>query len=158
VKCRTNTRSRWSNDARAIDARVQRAVRAVSAQRATPLDESGWLLFGYSQGALRAELLLSRYPERYVGGVLAGGPRAPKPGSLARVGRVVLMAGSHDVRGHLIRATEELTSEGVAAQFVMLPEARHGEYGPEAERAVGGALAWLIASASFTPEVQALQE
>jgi predicted esterase len=164
VRCKGSSRTKWSVHPAVIDARLQRAVQEVGARRAAPLRSDGWLVMGYSEGALRAEALLTRFPDRYVGGLLAGGPRAPRDGSMSRARRVVLMAGSLDARNHLIAAAEDLSRRGVTARFDLLPGARHGEYGVEAERIVGAALSWVLEGAqpvesaqSFTGEGLPLQ-
>src|SRR5690606_31600613 len=113
------------------------------------LAASGWIVFGYSEGALRAEALLARYPERYAAGVLGGGPRAPRPGTLDRASSVLLLGGALDARAHLERAAEDLAARGRRVRFEVLPGARHGEYGPEAERVVGGGLRWILAAPPF---------
>jgi predicted esterase len=163
VRCKTSPRSQWSVSASAIDERLRRVVAAASARRVAagvaPLRETGWLVFGYSQGALRAEVLLARFPDRYAAGVLAAGPRAPKSASFTRTpGSVVVLAGGHDARGHLQAAAEEMADEGRRVRYVVLPEARHGEYGPDAERLVGEALRWILAAPPFTGAAPTFQE
>jgi predicted esterase len=144
VKCKSSPRTKWSMFAPRIDELMRAAVAAVSSRRSAPLDDKGWLVFGYSEGALRAESLLTRYPDRYVAGVLAGGPRAPRKGSLGSARRVALLAGSLDARNHLIAAADELRARGVDARFTLLPGARHGQYGPEGEAVVGETLEWVL--------------
>lgn len=163
VRCKTSPRWQWSVGATAIDERLRRIVAAISARRvaagAAPLREAGWLVFGYSQGALRAEALLARFPDRYAAGVLAAGPRAPRSSSLARTpGGVVVLAGGHDARGHLQKAADDMAREGRQVRYVVLPEARHGEYGPEAEPVVGDALRWILAAPPFRAAGATFQE
>lgn len=161
VRCKGSARTRWSLHAPTIDLRLRRVVEAVSAVRegagAAPLARSGWIVFGYSEGALRAEALIARHPDRYVAGVLGGGPRAPRTGSLDRAGGILLLAGDRDARGHLQQAAEDLTRRGVRARFTLLPDAAHGEYGPEAERVVGDGLRWLLGGPPFNQAGTPLQ-
>ena len=153
VRCKGSARTRWSLHAPTIDLRLRRVVEEVSARRvasgSTPLAPSGWIVFGYSEGALRAEALIARAPDRYVAGVLGGGPRAPRTGALDRAASVLLLAGDRDARGHLQKAAEELARRGIRARFALLPDAGHGEYGPEAERVVGEGLRWLLGAPPF---------
>ena len=57
---------------------------------------------------------------------------------------MVLMAGALDRRRHLQGAAEAISAAGIPATFLVLPGARHGEYGPEGERVLGEALRWAF--------------
>jgi len=161
VRCKASARTQWTVHTAGLDQRLRRVVAGVSARRtaqgAVPLRDAGWIVFGYSQGALRAEALLDRYPTRYVAGVLAAGPRPPKPGALAQSQSIVLMAGELDVRAPLQQAADALRQEGRRVRFEVLPGAQHGEYGPAGEAVVGEALRWVLAAPPFTDAPGSLQ-
>ena len=102
------------------------------------------MVIGYSAGALRAESLLARYPDRYTRGILIAGPRAPHDGSLKRARATLLMAGELDVRGTIARAAEACSSRGETVAYLEIPGARHGEYGPSAVATMRSALRWTF--------------
>ena len=151
VRCRDGVRARWTEDVATIDRRITAAIRAVGANHPEPLDANARVVFGYSQGALRAESLASRFPERYPLVVLAAGPRGPRADALAKVRRAVVVAGELDVREPLAKGADELLLRGVPARYVELPGARHGEFGPEAVPRLEAALAWLVDAGGDAP-------
>ena len=144
VRCRDGLRTRWTEDVGTVDRRITAAIRAVGATQSGPLDATSRIVFGYSQGALRAESLASRYPDRYPLVVLAAGPRGPRAEALAKVRRAVVVAGEFDVRDPLAKSADELADRGVPTRYVELPGARHGEFGPEAVPRLEAAFAWLV--------------
>jgi hypothetical protein len=42
---------------------------------------------------------------------------------------------------------DALLRAGIPARFFLLPKARHGQYGPEGDRVLGEAFAWLLSPA-----------
>jgi predicted esterase len=151
VRCRDGARARWTEDVAAIDRRITAAIRAVGANHPEPLDATARVVFGYSQGALRAESLASRFPDRYPLVVLAAGPRGPRVDALSKIRRAVVVAGELDVREPLAKGAEELLQRGVPTRYVELPGARHGEFGPDAVPRLEAALAWLLDAGEDTP-------
>jgi pimeloyl-ACP methyl ester carboxylesterase len=151
VRCRDGVRARWTEDVATIDRRITAAIRAVGANHPEPLDANARVVFGYSQGALRAESLASRFPERYPLVVLAAGPRGPRADALAKVRRAVVVAGELDVRAPLAKGADELLRRGVPTRYVVLPGARHGEFGPEAVPRLEAALTWLVDAGGDAP-------
>lgn len=143
VSCKGGGRTRWSTNPWSLDARVRAAVAAVEAATGRRLDAEP-IVFGYSQGALVAEALAARWPERYPRVVLAAGPRAPRSPRLAELAAVLLVAGELDTRHHLIDAASKLDQRGVRARYLELPGAKHGQYGPEAEARIAAGLDWLL--------------
>jgi predicted esterase len=144
-RCKHSTRTQWTEGATAIDRRATKAIAAVEAALGIDLDEDARIAVGYSQGALKAEALATRFPKRYPRAVLIAGPRAPRDESLHEAKSVLLMAGDLDARDHLREAAKKLTKRGNRAQFVELPGARHGEYGVKAEPTMESGLSWLVA-------------
>ena len=64
LKCKTRPgRTKWTKRLKTIDERIARALTAVSALRATPLDPTKVTLLGYSQGAMRVEAMAHAFPE-----------------------------------------------------------------------------------------------
>lgn len=141
--CGGSGRFSWGPDVAHLDARVTAALRAVGALRGEPLDEANVAVIGYSQGSLRAAALARRFPLRYRRIVLAAAPTTPSPAGLTPL-RAALVAGGLDRRQHLMDASRAFRAAGLAASYFELPNARHGEYGPDGERAMGEVLAWLF--------------
>ena len=46
-----------------------------------------------------------------------------------------------------VQVAERIAAAGVPATFMLLPGAKHGEYGPEGERVLEEALTWALAKA-----------
>lgn len=143
--CDEPARFKWGADLARTDERILRAIRAVSAVRGAPLDERDVTLIGYSQGSARAERLLQKYPERYRRALLIAGPHEHVPSSFDRALAVAIIAGGKDLKAHLQDSAAKAQKAGVRAQYFKLPGAHHGEYGADAVRVMGAALAWVYA-------------
>ncbi len=141
--CEGTGRFSWGPDVAHLDARVAAALRAVGDVRGDPIDLGAVTVVGYSQGSLRAAGLARRFPARYRRVVLAASPTAPSPDGLSPI-RAALVAGGLDRRQHLFEASRAFRSAGLDAAYFELPGAHHGEYGPEADRAMGDVLGWLF--------------
>ncbi|NUO48720.1 MAG: hypothetical protein HOV80_07680 [Polyangiaceae bacterium] len=143
-KCKGGGRTKWTEDGAKLDRRITQAIEAVRKELGIELDTERRLVVGYSQGALRAELLGTKFPKRYPRAVLIAGPRAPRPTSLVRSEAVLLVVGDHDAREHLSEAATKLAHAGRAVRYLELPGARHGEYGSDAPRVFSEGLTWLV--------------
>jgi predicted esterase len=143
-KCKGGGRTKWTEDGAKLDRRITRAIEVARTELGIELDTERRLVVGYSQGALRAELLGTKFPKRYPRAVLIAGPRAPRPTSLVRSEAVLLVVGDHDAREHLSEAATKLARAGRAVRYLELPGARHGEYGTAAPRVFSEGLTWLI--------------
>jgi predicted esterase len=143
-KCKGSGRTKWTEDGAKLDRRITRAIEVARTELGIDLDTERRLVVGYSQGALRAELLGTKFPKRYPRTVLIAGPRAPRPTSLVRSEAVLLVVGDHDAREHLSEAATKLVRAGRAVRYLELPGARHGEYGSDAPRVFSEGLTWLI--------------
>ncbi len=141
--CDEPGRFQWGLDTRAENRRISRAIDAVSAVRGAPLDATRVTLVGYSQGALRVEALAAAFPERYPRIIAIGGPRGPHLDSFRKNQAVALVVGAWDIREHLRETADKLARRHIHVRYVELPRARHGQYGPEADRVMGDVLTWL---------------
>jgi pimeloyl-ACP methyl ester carboxylesterase len=135
----------WGKKLSVIEARVEEALRAVQAARGGMLDIEQPVLFGYSQGADRAEALVARQPERYRLVVLGGSPHAPKLRHLGDATAVAVFGGEFETFGHMQAGAEVLAAAGKTARFFLLPKAKHGEFGPDGNRVIGELFTWLFA-------------
>jgi pimeloyl-ACP methyl ester carboxylesterase len=139
IPCGDGPFAKWSPNVDALDARVVATYRA--------LGEVGLIddiaVVGYSQGASRAEALARRFPERYTRLVLIGAPEIPNPRGLSGVRAAVMMAGDYDNQPVMKDGATKFRNAGIRAIFLPIPDARHGEMGPEPERTMGRALEWL---------------
>jgi pimeloyl-ACP methyl ester carboxylesterase len=137
-------RFKWGKDIESIEHRVDRALEAVSRARGGKLDAEHPVLFGYSQGAARAEQLAARYSAKYRLVVLGGPPREPKLPHLGGASAVAVLGGERETTGHMRAGAQVLAAAGRPARFFLLPAAKHGEFGPEGDRVVGELLDWLL--------------
>ncbi len=122
-------RFKWSNDIRGLDARIQRAMRRVNRAFGLHLDPHDTTLFGYSQGASRAESLARYYSSRYPRLILGGPPLRPKPAHLARVKVVAVFGGELEDTHDMLGGAEDLVAAGLRAHFFLLPGVDHGDFG-----------------------------
>ncbi len=124
-------RFKWSNDIRGLDGRIQRAVRRVNRALGLRLDPDDITLFGYSQGASRAESLARYYGSRYPRLILGGPPQRPKPAHLLRAKAVAVFGGELEDTHDMVGGAAELAAAGLRAQFFLLPGVDHGDFGGE---------------------------
>jgi predicted esterase len=147
LKCeKRKRRYKWSYNFKGLDQRIDRVIAAANELRgddAKPLDESEVVLIGYSQGAHRVETMAHRYPKRYPRVVIIAPAREPDPFKLRKSERILLIAGEKDAKKHIRKGYEKLKKNGATAKYLELPGARHGEYGPEAQRVMAEGLDWL---------------
>jgi pimeloyl-ACP methyl ester carboxylesterase len=114
----------WTLDIARIDARIEAAFAAAG----QPLAEGDEVvLIGMSQGAMRAESLLGRFPARYRRAVFMGAPRWPDPARVGKLERAVLMAGEFEGTWAPKQAALALERRKVAALFVPIPKSNHAE-------------------------------
>ncbi|NUQ77066.1 MAG: hypothetical protein HUU21_26325 [Polyangiaceae bacterium] len=145
--CAGRGRFTFTRDLARLDRRVTNALRAASEVRGETLDDRSVTLLGYSGGASRAAALAGKYPDRYPRLILVAAPSAPPAGSLKAARAIVFIAGARDRREHLREAADAMARSGRPATFMLLPGAAHGEYGPDASRVMGEALAWAFSRA-----------
>jgi predicted esterase len=131
----------WTGDLEALDARIVAAFRGLG--QSDPIDDI--VVIGYSQGALRAEGLARRWPERYTRLVLIASPSVSSPRGFDRVRSTVMMAGERDRQDLMKRGAEALAKAGIPSTFMVIPQATHGAMGPTPEKTMGAALEWLFA-------------
>jgi len=138
-------RFKWSNDIRGLDARIERAVRLVNRAQGLHLDPHDITLFGYSQGAVRAESLARFYASHYPRVILGGPPRRPKPAHFARIRVIAVFGGELEDTRDMLGGADDLIAAGFRARFFLLPGVDHGDFGGELEgnRALGEILAFV---------------
>jgi pimeloyl-ACP methyl ester carboxylesterase len=133
----------WPEDVRRIDERITAALDAVNATARVKLEKEDLVIVGESMGAARAELLASRFPERYTRLVLVGSPRRPSPEHLKGAKAVANLAGEKEAQANMREGARVLDGAGTASRFWELPGAVHGHYGPEGERVMREAIAFV---------------
>jgi pimeloyl-ACP methyl ester carboxylesterase len=138
-------RFRWGKSLDAIEARVEAALSVVKAARGGLLDIEHPVLFGYSQGAARAEGLVARHPTRYRRVVLGGSPREPQLLHLGEAQAIAVFGGELETFGHMRAGAEVLAAAGKTARFFLFPKAKHGDFGPSGNRVMGEVFSWLLA-------------
>ena len=135
--------TKWSDDATKIDARISAAITAVNVARGTNLDTKEILVIGESMGAARAESLAKANPERYSRLVLVGSPQVVSPSNVRGVRSIANLAGEREPQQMAKAATLSLTRAGLDSQFFELSGAAHSEYGPNGERTMRDAIAFV---------------
>ena len=136
----------WETGVSRLFERLEAALGVVRAERGGLLDLDRPILFGYSQGAARAEALAAQYPNRFPLVILGSPPTPPDAAQLGACRRVALLVGGEEDRRSLIAAREDLDRAQIDSQLFVLPHAHHGQYGPEAPRVVGSLLDWLMSA------------
>lgn len=136
-------RRRWGSDLDELHKRIQQALRTVKKRRNGVLNTTEVTLFGYSQGAHRAQGLAKRYPRVYPRVVLGGPPTRPSPEHLSKARAIAVFGGDRETTETMQLGAADLVAAGKRAQFFLLPCAGHGEFGPEAERRMSEILSFV---------------
>lgn len=139
-----SSRYRWTSNTPRQERRLAAALSAVKAARGGLLDTDQALLIGYSQGALRALALREAYPERYPRLLLGGLPAQPPNERVRGVERIALLAGAREGKAQVESTLKAFNAANISAQLFILPQAGHGQYGPEAPRVLDESLSWLL--------------
>src|SRR6478609_8164210 len=105
-------RFKWSTDTHALDQRIVRAIRLVNHAHQWDLDSSDVTLFGYSQGAVRAEALARYYAKRYPRVILGGPPRRLKVEHFKHVRAIAVFGGELENTREMISGAEDLIASG----------------------------------------------
>jgi len=124
-------RFKWSGDIHALDQRIARAIRLVNRAYSWELDPNDITLFGYSQGAMRAESLARYYGKRYPRVILGGPPRRLKVEHFKHVQAIAVFGGALEDTHHMEGGAEDLIAAGFRARFFLLPGVDHGDFGGE---------------------------
>jgi predicted esterase len=138
-------RFKWRDDSATIQKRVVTALAQLNAAQSTALTLDQALLFGYSQGADRAEKLAAHFPKQYRRIVLGGAPMKASPVKLARAERVAFLGGELETTETMHAGFDALQSAGIASRFYTLECAYHGYFGIHPEAQLGEALDWVTA-------------
>jgi pimeloyl-ACP methyl ester carboxylesterase len=138
-----NGRFKWRDEPTKIQARIRAAFDSVNAQRGGDLSFDRALLFGYSQGADRAEKVAAMFPQRYPRVVLGGPPLKPSPRKLGRASRVVVFGGELETTDNMRAGFDALRGAGIVARWFTLDCAYHGYFGTNAETQLGELLDWV---------------
>jgi pimeloyl-ACP methyl ester carboxylesterase len=129
---------KWSYDVAKTDRRIGAAFRAAG------LDEpSEVTLIGYSQGADIAERLAARFPAKYTRLVLIASPVDANPAHLRHARAVLFGIGERESHARAKAGVAAMAAADVPTAWFVFPGARHGSLGPDAQRVMGDALAWL---------------
>ncbi|MES1184013.1 MAG: hypothetical protein ABUL60_09360 [Myxococcales bacterium] len=137
-----NGRFKWRDDASKIQMRIRAAFAQVNAESGQ-LTLEGALLFGYSQGAERAERVAARFPDHYPRVVLGGPPTKASPLKLSRARRVAILGGELETTENMRAGFDALVAAGIGARFFTLDCAYHGYFGSNAEGQLGEVLDWV---------------
>jgi predicted esterase len=124
-------RFKWSNDIHGLDERIRRALRLVNRALKLELDVKDITLFGYSQGAVRAESLARYYGKHYPRVILGGPPRRPKPEHFAGVRAIAVFGGEKEDTHDMLGGADDMIAAGEHAHFFLLPGVDHGDFGGE---------------------------
>jgi predicted esterase len=136
-------RYKWRDDASKIQARIRTAFKRVNEAHGGELRLEQALLFGYSQGADRAEKVAAQYAAEYPRIVLGGAPMKASPQKLARAKRVAFLGGELETTEHMRAGFDALQAAGIASRFFTLDCAYHGYFGSNAEAQLTDVLDWV---------------
>ena len=146
-------RFKWDADAFNLDRRIQRAIRLVNQAQHLDLDPKDVTLFGYSQGAMRAESLARYYAKRYPRVILGGPPHRPKFEHFKHVHAIAVFGGELEDTHDMVSGTDDLIAAGYQAHFFLLPDVDHGDFG--GDLAGNRALTEILGFVSAPDEVHA---
>jgi predicted esterase len=138
-------RFKWRDDSATILERIKSGLKRVNDVNGTALTLQGALLFGYSQGADRAEKLAARFPQIFPRVVLGGPPVPPSPLKLAHLRRVAVLGGELETTENMRLGAEAVRASGITCRFFTLDCAYHGYYGTHAEQQLLEVLVWVSA-------------
>ncbi|MEI9936378.1 MAG: hypothetical protein WDO69_04055 [Pseudomonadota bacterium] len=124
-------RFKWTSDTHALDQRIQRAIRLVNRAHHWDLDVNDVTLFGYSQGAVRAEALVRYYAKRYPRVILGGPPRRLKVEHFKHVHAIAVFGGQLEDTHDMLGGADDLIAAGFQARFFLLSGVDHGDFGGE---------------------------
>lgn len=142
--CPTSGRFAWSQDVQLIHLLIDRALAATQAARKGRLVIEQVAVFGYSQGASRAERLAALYPERYRWVILGGPPSPPDFQRLHQAGGLVLLAGSEEPLSYLSERAINFSAQGLPTRYYEFQGVGHGAFGASAPVVMTDALRWLF--------------
>jgi hypothetical protein len=77
--------------------------------------------------------------------VLVGSPQLPSPENLRGAKAVANLAGEKEAQTNMREGARVLAGAGMSSRFFELPGAVHGHYGPEGERVMREAIAFVAA-------------
>jgi predicted esterase len=140
-----NERFKWRDDPSRIQQRVRNALKRLNALNGTDLSLDGVILFGYSQGADRAEKLAQHFPTVFRRVVLGGPPMRASPLKLRAAERVAIFGGELETTDTMQSGAEALQAAGIACRYFTLECAYHGYYGTRAEEQLAEVLDWVAA-------------
>jgi pimeloyl-ACP methyl ester carboxylesterase len=145
--CPGSSHRHFTADPALIERRLDAVVTELSRDLPGEVDATTVIVVGYSEGAARAEALVARSPSRFSRAVLIGAPDAPTANDLRHARAVATMAGDRDRRDLMMLGVQSLGAVHVPARFFLLPNASHGEMGPEGGKVMTEALQWLLTAA-----------
>jgi predicted esterase len=150
-------RFKWSNDIRGLDARIERAVRLVNRAQGLHLDPHDITLFGYSQGAVRAESLARFYASHYPRVILGGPPRRPKPVHFAHVRVIAVFGGEMEDTHDMLGGADDLIAAGFRARaFSYCPASITGTSGASWKATAPSAKSWRSSTVT-SPRTSAIR-
>lgn len=138
-------RFKWRDEPSKIRERVRTALKRLNAHNGTELSLEGVILFGYSQGADRAEKLAQQYPKLFPRVVLGGPPMRASPAKLGAAKRVAIFGGELETTETMRDGAAALQAAGIACRYFTLDCAYHGYYGTRAEEQLAEVLDWVAA-------------
>jgi hypothetical protein len=138
-------RFKWRDSPGKILQRIRTGLKRVNEVNGSALTLSGALLFGYSQGADRAEKLAAEFPTIFPRVVLGGPPLPPSPEKLGHLKRVAVLGGELETTERMREGFDALQAARIPSRFFTLECAYHGYYGTRAEAQLLEALDWVSA-------------
>lgn len=131
----------FSGDGDKQEKRVEAALDALMGGSASP-PKDGFTLVGYSRGAILAERMSHKWPDRYPRVIVIGSPTDPNAAMLAGAKAVVTMSCSKDVPWRMKGALGGFSYRKIQAAYFEMPDCTHGQVA-DAERVFGEAFTWL---------------
>lgn len=131
----------FSGDADKQEKRIVKALDAIMGGEAPP-PKDGFTLVGYSRGAIIAERMSYKWPDRFPRVIVIGSPSTPNVAMLAGAKAVATMSCSKDVPWLMKGALGGFEYRKIPAAYFEMPDCTHGQVA-DAERVFGEAFTWL---------------
>jgi pimeloyl-ACP methyl ester carboxylesterase len=129
----------WGGDTRALDQRIQAALRAYLGSE----PPAELIVIGSSQGAERAVALARQFPKRYRHLILASGANNLKSAGLQQLGGAYFFVGQYESLWPMQQSRDALLRAGIPARVQVVRGGGHADFKGQGDPLLREAFAFL---------------